>query len=53
MKSGASFFGIDVKYLSVVFLIIYYEKPGVKTTLTTMGPFLLKEVKSLSFRHNL
>ena len=45
MKSGAPFFGIDimymiyldVNYLSVVCLSIYYEKLTVKTTLTTMG----------------
>ena len=45
--SGAPFFGIDimymiyldVKYFSIVCLNIYYEKPAVKTTLTTMGHF--------------
>ena len=44
MKSGATFFSIDiiymiyldVKYFSVVCLSIYYEKITVKTTLTTM-----------------
>ena len=45
MKSGASSFCIDImcmiyldtKYFSVVCLSIYYEKPAVKTVLTTMG----------------
>ena len=30
-------FYLDVKYLLVVCLCIYYEKVAVKTTLTTMG----------------
>ena len=45
MKSGAPFFRIDIMYmiylnvnfLSVVCLSIYYEKLTVKTTLTTIG----------------
>ena len=44
-KSGVPFFRIDImyiiyldmKYFSVVYLSIYYEKLAVKTTLTTMG----------------
>ena len=49
---GAPFFGIDimymiyldVKYFSIVCLNIYYEKPAVKTTLTTMGHFFEKKL---------
>ena len=52
MKSGAPFFRIDkiymiyfdVRYFSVVFLSIYYEKLAVKTTLTTMGHFFTKKL---------
>ena len=50
--SGAPFFGIDimymiyldVKYFSIVCLSIYYEKPTVKTMLTTMGHFFEKKL---------
>ena len=53
MKSGAPFFPIDiiymiyldVKYFSVVYLSIYYEKFVVKVPLTTMGYFLAKKFK--------
>ena len=52
MKSGALFFRIDiiyiiyldVKYFSVICLSIYYEKPTVKITLTTMGHFFAKKL---------
>ena len=53
MKSGAPFFRIDIIYmiylnvnfLSVVCLSIYYEKLTVKTTLTTtMGHFLANKL---------
>ena len=52
MKSGAPFFFtdiiymiyLDVKFFSVVFLSIYYEKFTVKTTLTTMGHFFTKKL---------
>ena len=52
MKSGAPFFGIDIKYMIyldvkyflVVYLSIYYEKLAVKTTLTTMGHFFGKKL---------
>ena len=50
--SGTPYFGIykmymiylDVKYFSIVCLNIYYEKPAVKTTLTTMGHFFEKKL---------
>ena len=50
MKSEAPLFGIDimrmidlhVKYFSVLCLSIYYEKPAVKTTFTTMEHFFAK-----------
>ena len=35
---------LDVKYFSVVCLSIYYEKPAIKTTLTTMGHFFEKKL---------
>ena len=41
-----------MKYFSVVCPSIFYEKPAVKTALTTMS-LLCKEVKLLSIRHNL
>ena len=52
MKSGAPFFRIDiiyiiyldVKYLSEVFLSIYYEKPTAKTTLKMMRHFFAKKL---------
>ena len=52
MKSVAPFFRIDimymiyldVKYFSVVFLSIYYEKLAVKTTLTAIGHFFAKKL---------
>ena len=52
MKSGAPFFGIDMiyiiyldmKYLSVVFLSIYIEKPAAKTTLEMMRHFFAKKL---------
>ena len=52
MKSGAPFLSIDiiymiyldVKYFSVVYLSIYYEKLAVKTVLTTMGHFFAKKL---------
>ena len=52
MKSGAPLFGIDlmymidldVKYFLVVCLSIYYEKPAVKTTLTTMKHFSARKL---------
>ena len=37
-------FYLDVKYLLVVCLCIYYEKVAVKTTLTTMGHFFEKKL---------
>ena len=50
MKSGAPFFRIDVfyiiyldvKYFSIVCLIIYHEKLAVKNALTMLGHFSLK-----------
>ena len=50
MKSGAPFFRIDViyiiyldlKYFSIVCLIIYHDKLAVKTALTVLGHFSLK-----------
>ena len=52
MKSEAPAFSIDiiymiyldVKYFSVVCLSIYYEKPAVKTTLTTIAHFFAKNL---------
>ena len=52
MKSEAPVFSIgimcmtdlDVKYFSVVCLSIYYEKPAVKTTLTTIVHFFAKNL---------
>ena len=51
MKSGTPFFRIDimymiyldVRYFSVVFLSIYYEKVAVKTRLVMMGHFFAKK----------
>ena len=51
MKSGTPFFRIDimymiyldVRYFSVVFLSIYYEKLAVKTRLIMMGHFFAKK----------
>ena len=52
-----SFFGIDimhiiyldVKYFSVSCLSNYYEKPAVKTTLTTMRYFFAKKLSYCPF----
>ena len=52
MKPGAPFFLIniiyiiylDIKYLSVVVLSIYYEKPAAKTTLKMMRHFFAKKL---------
>ena len=35
---------LDVNYFSVVCLSIYYEKPAVKTKITTMGHFFAKKL---------
>ena len=62
VKSGASFFRIDimymiyldVKYFSIVCLSIYCEKLPVKTTLTTMEHLFAKKLNYCpSTRHNL
>ena len=52
IKPVAPFFGMDITYMiyldvtyfSVVCLTIYYEKPAVKTMLTTMGYFFSKKL---------
>ena len=52
IKSEAPFFSIGimymiylvVKYFVLVCLSIYYEKPDVKTVLTTMGYFFAKKL---------
>ena len=57
MKSGAPFLSIDiiymiyldVKYFSVVYFSIYYEKFAVKTALTTMRRFFSKKLNYCPF----